>query len=64
MTALKHLPVSEQTWKILGKMKEAGETYDLLIQKLIQEARRLELAEKFNRAERGEGEWVKLRNIK
>ena len=36
MTALKHIPVSEQTWKILGKMKEAGETYDLLLQKLIQ----------------------------
>lgn len=64
MTALKHIPVSEQTWRVLGKMKEAGETYDLLLQKLIQETRKLELAEKFNRAERGEGEWIKLKNIK
>lgn len=64
MTALKHIPVSEQTWRVLGKMKEAGETYDLLLQKLIQETHRLELAEKFNRAERDEGEWVKLKDIK
>ena len=64
MVALKHIPVSEQTWRVLGKMKEAGETYDLLLQKLIQETHRLELAEKFNRAERGEGEWVKLKDIR
>ena len=63
MATLKHIPVSEQTWRVLGKMKEAGETYDLLLQKLIQEAHRLELTEKFNRAERGEGEWVKLKDI-
>lgn len=35
-----------------------------LKQKLIQETHRLELAEKFNRAERGEGEWIKLKDIK
>lgn len=63
MTALKHLPVSEQTWKVLGKMKEAGETYDLLLQKLIREANRNALAEKFAKAERGEGEWIKLKNL-
>ena len=60
MTALKHIPVSEQTWKVLGKMKEAGETYDLLLQKLIQEANREALAEKFRKAEKGEGEWFSL----
>jgi len=64
MVALKHIPVSEETWKILGKMKEAGETYDLLLQKLMQEANRNVLAEKFAKAEKGEGEWIKLRNIK
>ena len=64
MAALKHLPVSEQTWKILGKMKEAGETYDLLLQKLIREANRESLAEKIRLAREGKGEWTKLRNIK
>ncbi len=64
MIALKHIPVSEPTWKLLGKMKEAGETYDLLLQKLIQEANKNALAEKFAKAERGEGEWIKLGKIK
>jgi len=64
MVALKHLPVSEQTWKVLGKMKEAGETYDLLLQKLIREANREALAEKIRLAREGKGEWIKLRNLK
>ena len=64
MTALKHIPVSEQTWKVLGKMKEAGETYDLLLQKLIREANRESLAEKIRLAREGKGEWIKLRNLK
>ena len=64
MTALKHIPVSEQTWKVLGKMKEAGETYDLLLQKLIQEANRETLAEKIRLAREGKGEWIKLRDIR
>lgn len=60
MTALKHIPVSEQTWKVLGKMKEAGETYDLLLQKLIQEANKNVLAEKIVLAKKGKGEWFSL----
>ncbi len=64
MASLKHIPVSEQTWKVLGKMKEAGETYDLLLRKLVQQLNRFELSEKFDKAERDEGEWIKLRDIK
>lgn len=60
MTALKHIPVSEQTWKLLGKMKEAGETYDLLLQKLIQETNRSILAEKIILAKQGKGKWFSL----
>ncbi len=64
MAQLKHIPVSEQVWKQLGKMKEAGQTYDQLMQLLILEANRSELAEKFEKAERGEGKWTNLRDIK
>lgn len=64
MSNLKHIPVSEQVWKQLGKMKEAGQTYDQLMQLLIWEANRNELAEKFKKAEKGEGEWIKLKDIK
>jgi len=63
MTALKHIPVSEHTWKLLGKMKEAGETYDLLLQKLIQEANRNVLAEKIVLAKQGKGEWFSLDSV-
>ncbi len=64
MASLKHIPVSEQVWKQLGKMKEAGQTYDQLVQLIIWEANRNDLAEKFTKAEKGEGKWIKLRNIK
>jgi hypothetical protein len=64
MASLKHIPVSEPTWKVLAKMKQAGETYDLLLQKLVQQLNRFELSEKFSKAEMGEGEWIKLKDIK
>ena len=46
MVSDKRVPVSEPTWKELGRMKEAGQTYDELIRKLIQEANRSKLAKK------------------
>ena len=63
MAALKHLPVSEQTWKILGKMKEAGQTYDQLVQLLIWEVNRTKLAEKARLAKEGKGKWYSLDEI-
>lgn len=56
----KRIPVSESRWKQLGKMKEAGVTYDQLIKELIQKANRYELAEKLRKAEKGEGKWMDL----
>ena len=63
MVALKHLPVSEQTWKILGKMKEAGQTYDQLLQLLILEINRTKLSEKARLAKEGKGKWYSLDEI-
>lgn len=46
MVSDKRVPVSEPTWKELGRMKEAGQTYDELIKELIQKANRAKLAKK------------------
>ncbi|MEF8799181.1 MAG: hypothetical protein V5A79_07180 [Candidatus Bipolaricaulota bacterium] len=46
MVSDKRVPVSEPTWKELGRMKEAGQTYDELIKELIQKANRARLAKK------------------
>ena len=59
----KRIPVSEEMWKSLGKMKEAGQTYDELLNKLMQSYNRRELAAKMDSAEKGEGNWTKLDEI-
>lgn len=56
----KRIPVGKKVWKELGKMKEAGETYNELLRKVIKDHYRHELAEKARRAREGKGEWVKL----
>jgi len=44
--ASKRIPVTEQRWKELNELKEAGETYDDLLGELIQEHQRRQLAER------------------
>ena len=46
MYAFKRIPVSEEVWKLLGKMKEAGQTYDALILNIIQSLNRKNFAQK------------------
>ncbi len=60
MALQKRIPVSEETWRTLGEKKQAGQTYDNLMKKLIKEANRHELAEKLRKAQKGEGEWIPL----
>jgi predicted CopG family antitoxin len=59
----KRIPVSEEMWKSLGKMKEAGQTYDELLHELIQSHNRRELSSKMNAAEKGKGNWTNLEDI-
>lgn len=59
----KRIPVSEDLWKQLGKLKEAGQTYDELMRELIQARNRLELAKKMDAAEKGEGKWFSLDDV-
>ena len=59
----KRIPVSEERWKELGKLKEAGQTYDELMKELIQARNRLDLARRMDAADRGEGEWFSLDEV-
>ncbi|GAA0719001.1 putative CopG family antitoxin [Halorubrum trapanicum] len=44
--ATKRIPVTEERWKELNELKSAGKTYDDLLDELIQEHRRRQLADK------------------
>lgn len=44
--ATKRIPVTEERWKELNELKEAGKTYDDLLAELIQEHQRHKLAER------------------
>lgn len=44
--ANKRIPVSKERWKELNELKEAGQTYDELLEKLIVEHNRKKLAER------------------
>jgi len=51
MAMTKHIPVSEAVWKELGKTKEAGETYDSLLRKMLKMYHRMTLMKKMEKAE-------------
>lgn len=42
--ATKRIPVTEQRWQELNDLKEAGQTYDELLEELIHEHNRRQLA--------------------
>ena len=56
----KRIPVSENIWRKLGKLKEAGQTYDNLLEGLLQANNRRELASFAKKAKKGEGNWTSL----
>lgn len=59
----KRIPLSEERWKQLGRIKEAGQTYDELIGELVQAHNRRELASFARSAKAGKGSWHKLEDI-
>ncbi|NOZ81403.1 MAG: hypothetical protein GXP63_07070 [DPANN group archaeon] len=59
----KRIPVSEDRWKQLGQMKEAGQTYDELIGELVHVHNRRELAQFARSAHAGKGTWHKLEDV-
>lgn len=60
---IKRIPVSEDRWKELGRLKEAGQTYDELIGELVQAHNRRELASFAKSAKAGHGNWTNLGDI-
>jgi len=44
--ANKRIPVTEERWKELNELKSAGKTYDDVLEELIQEHHRRQLANK------------------
>jgi predicted CopG family antitoxin len=44
--ANKRIPVTEEIWEELNELKTAGKTYDDLLEELIQEHHRRQLADK------------------
>ena len=59
----KRIPVSEDRWKQLGRIKEAGQTYDELLGELVQAFNRRELAHFAKSARKGKGNWQKLEDV-
>jgi predicted CopG family antitoxin len=57
MSADKRIPVSEERWKELGEMKDAGQTYDDLLQEMIENHREHRLAEMV-REKRENGDFI------
>lgn len=45
MPAVKRIPVSETVWKKLGEMKGAGQTYDDLLEDMIEQVKKGRLEE-------------------
>ena len=43
MYANKRIPVREKTWKELNDIKSAGQTYDMLLQELIEKEKKAKL---------------------
>ncbi|MBU1975946.1 MAG: hypothetical protein KKG59_06085 [Nanoarchaeota archaeon] len=59
----KRIPVSEDRWKQLGRIKEAGQTYDELLGVLLQAFNKRKLALAAQSARKGEGKWHRLEDM-
>ncbi|MFB6210413.1 MAG: hypothetical protein ABEI76_02645 [Halobacteriales archaeon] len=54
--ANKRIPVTEERWRELNELKNAGETYDELLGELIQEHKRRELADRARSVRKADSE--------
>jgi hypothetical protein len=63
MSATKRLPVTPETWKEIGRMKDAGQSYDELLQRMMLAYNREELARMAREAREGTGDWIDLADV-
>lgn len=61
-SADKRIPVREETWKKLGELKEAGKTYDDLLEELMEEHKKHSLFKRLEEIEE-ESEFVPLEDV-
>lgn len=59
----KRIPVSERMWRQLGQIKQAGQTYDELLNEMMQAYNRRGLALSARSARKGKGNWHNLEDI-
>ncbi len=59
MNATKRIPVTEEIWQELNRLKRAGQTYDELLLELLEESKKSLLFAEMRRIEE-EGEFVEL----
>jgi predicted CopG family antitoxin len=65
MSAVKRIPVSEPIWKKLGEMKGAGQTYDDLLEDMIERVKKARLEEDVRKWESyPDSDYVSLSEIK
>lgn len=63
MSATKRIPVSEETWKELGREKEPGQTWDELLEELRIKAMKNQVASKAREAKNEELDTVSLDDV-
>lgn len=63
MHATKRIPVTPETWQMLGRMKNAGQSYDELLRDMVIAYNRQELASAAKSARAGKGEWIDLASV-
>lgn len=54
MAATKRIPVSEETWKKLGKEKEPGQTWDELLEDMRVQKEKARTLERLEESKKGE----------
>lgn len=54
--ANKRIPVTEERWNELNHLKDAGQTYDELLEQLIQEHNQRQLADRARRVREADSE--------
>lgn len=59
MEAVKRIPVTEEIWAELGQLKRAGQTYNDLIEELLDEFKKSRLFVEMKKIEE-DGEFVEL----
>lgn len=64
MAMTKRIPVSKTVWEQLGEVKQAGETYDTLLKKMLLAYNRMKLMKKMDDVEqKSESDLVNLDDL-